>query len=264
MTRPIHLARLGIAAALGAAFAVASTAPSVAAWEPTRTGRDHRAGRARRRGRSDGPRHPGHRHQAPADEAVDGGHQQGWRCRRRRLPRRQGLGPQSAQAGHHAVEPVHHAARHRHSVQLEGSDAGRHAGARRVRPVGQCRDALQDGEGLHRGREGGAARPVQDGRHRLQAGRPDHHGRGREGERHQVHLHPVPGGGEVAVQLVGKHVNSTVNNPIEAVAQWRGGKVRPLCVFDSKPLDYKDKVAGDMSWSEHSRPASPLGSTSST
>ncbi len=31
------------------------------------------------------------------------------------------------------------------------------------------------------------------------------------------------GGGEVAVQLVGKHVDSTVNNPIEAVAQWRAG-----------------------------------------
>ena len=35
---------------------------------------------------------------------------------------------------------------------------------------------------------------------------------------------PFRGGGEVAVQLVGKHVDSTVNNPIEAVAQWRGGK----------------------------------------
>ena len=33
---------------------------------------------------------------------------------------------------------------------------------------------------------------------------------------------PLRGGGEVAVQLVGKHVDSTVNNPIEAVAQWRG------------------------------------------
>ena len=32
---------------------------------------------------------------------------------------------------------------------------------------------------------------------------------------------PFRGGGEVAVQLVGKHVDSTVNNPIEAVAQWR-------------------------------------------
>src|SRR5207302_1837620 len=42
------------------------------------------------------------------------------------------------------------------------------------------------------------------------------------------------GGGEVAVQLVGKHVDSTVNNPIEAVAQWRAGSLRPLCVFDGK------------------------------
>ena len=60
---------------------------------------------------------------------------------------------------------------------------------------------------------------------------------------------PYKGGGEVAVQLVGKHVDMTVNNPIEAVAQWRGGKVRPLCVFDSKPLAGKDKIAGDLSWS---------------
>ena len=37
---------------------------------------------------------------------------------------------------------------------------------------------------------------------------------------------PFKGGGEVAVQLVGKHVDSTVNNPIEAVAQWRAGQLR--------------------------------------
>ncbi len=61
---------------------------------------------------------------------------------------------------------------------------------------------------------------------------------------------PYKGGGEVAVQLVGKHVDATVNNPIEAVAQWRAGKVRPLCVFDSKPLASKEKVAGDMSWAD--------------
>ena len=59
---------------------------------------------------------------------------------------------------------------------------------------------------------------------------------------------PYKGGGEVAVQLVGNHVDSTVNNPIEAVAQWRAGKVRPLCVFDAKKLDYKDKIAGDLAW----------------
>ncbi len=60
---------------------------------------------------------------------------------------------------------------------------------------------------------------------------------------------PYRGGGEVAVQLVGNHVNSTVNNPIEAVAQWRGGQLRPLCVFDGKQLEYADKVAGDLAWS---------------
>jgi tripartite-type tricarboxylate transporter receptor subunit TctC len=61
---------------------------------------------------------------------------------------------------------------------------------------------------------------------------------------------PFKGGGAVATQLVGKHVDSTVNNPIEAVAQWRGGKLRPLCVFDDKRLAYKDKIAGNMSWND--------------
>src|SRR3954462_9990471 len=61
---------------------------------------------------------------------------------------------------------------------------------------------------------------------------------------------PYKGGGEVAVQLVGNHVDSTVNNPIEAVAQWRGGKLRPLCVFDAQPMSYKTKVTANMSWND--------------
>jgi tripartite-type tricarboxylate transporter receptor subunit TctC len=61
---------------------------------------------------------------------------------------------------------------------------------------------------------------------------------------------PYKGGGEVAVQLVGNHIDSSVNNPIEAVAQWRGNKLRPLCVFDSKPLDYPDNMAGNMTWAD--------------
>jgi putative tricarboxylic transport membrane protein len=61
---------------------------------------------------------------------------------------------------------------------------------------------------------------------------------------------PYRGGGEVAVQLVGGHVDSTVNNPNEAVAQWRGGKVRPLCVFDGKTLGYKEKIADGKSWGD--------------
>jgi putative tricarboxylic transport membrane protein len=59
---------------------------------------------------------------------------------------------------------------------------------------------------------------------------------------------PFKGGGDVAVQLVGKHVDSTVNNPIEAVAQWRAGSLRPLCVFDSKRMPYKTKITKTMSW----------------
>jgi tripartite-type tricarboxylate transporter receptor subunit TctC len=59
---------------------------------------------------------------------------------------------------------------------------------------------------------------------------------------------PYRGGGEVAVQLVGKHIDSTVNNPIEAVAQWRADKLRPLCVFDTKRMPYKEKMTKTMSW----------------
>ena len=61
---------------------------------------------------------------------------------------------------------------------------------------------------------------------------------------------PFKGGGDVAVQLVGKHVDSTVNNPIEAVAHWRSGKLRPLCVFDPKRMPYNEKVTKDMSWAD--------------
>ena len=59
---------------------------------------------------------------------------------------------------------------------------------------------------------------------------------------------PFKGGGDVAVQLVGKHVDSTVNNPIEAVAQWRAGSLRPLCVFDDERMPYKAKVTDSQSW----------------
>ena len=61
---------------------------------------------------------------------------------------------------------------------------------------------------------------------------------------------PYKGGGDVVTQLVGGHVTSTVNNPIEAVAQWRAGKVRPLCVFDSERMKYPEKVTTDMSWAD--------------
>ena len=61
---------------------------------------------------------------------------------------------------------------------------------------------------------------------------------------------PFKGGGTVAVQLVGGHIDSTVNNPIEAVSQWRAGKLRPLCVFDDSRMPYKNKVTDTMSWGD--------------
>jgi putative tricarboxylic transport membrane protein len=39
-------------------------------------------------------------------------------------------------------------------------------------------------------------------------------------------------------------------NPIEAVAQWRAGSLRPLCVFDEKRMPYKEKVTKEMSWAD--------------
>jgi len=61
---------------------------------------------------------------------------------------------------------------------------------------------------------------------------------------------PYKGGGDVAVQLVGNHITSTVNNPIEAESHWRAGKLRPLCVFDSKPMPYKTKLTATQSWAD--------------
>jgi putative tricarboxylic transport membrane protein len=61
---------------------------------------------------------------------------------------------------------------------------------------------------------------------------------------------PFKGGGAVATQLVGKHLDSTVNNPIEAVSQWRAGKLRPLCVFDDQRMPYKEDIAGSTSWDD--------------
>lgn len=61
---------------------------------------------------------------------------------------------------------------------------------------------------------------------------------------------PFKGGGEVAVQLVGKHIDSSVNNPIEAVAQWRAGKLRALCVFDEKRMPYTAKITDKQAWGD--------------
>jgi tripartite-type tricarboxylate transporter receptor subunit TctC len=49
---------------------------------------------------------------------------------------------------------------------------------------------------------------------------------------------------------VGKHIDSTVNNPIEAESHWRSGALRPLCVFDKERLPYKAKITATQSWND--------------
>jgi putative tricarboxylic transport membrane protein len=61
---------------------------------------------------------------------------------------------------------------------------------------------------------------------------------------------PYTSGGEAATQLVGNHTASNVNNPSENLEVWRAGQVRALCVFDKERMEYKTKVAGDMSWND--------------
>ena len=51
---------------------------------------------------------------------------------------------------------------------------------------------------------------------------------------------PFKGGGEVATNLMGQHVDSTVNNPNEAVGHWKAGRLRPLGIFDAERLNLPD------------------------
>jgi tripartite-type tricarboxylate transporter receptor subunit TctC len=61
---------------------------------------------------------------------------------------------------------------------------------------------------------------------------------------------PFRSGGEAAVQLVDKHIDSNVNNPSENLDVWRDGKVRPLCVFDKERIAYPAKVTATQSWND--------------
>ncbi len=45
---------------------------------------------------------------------------------------------------------------------------------------------------------------------------------------------PYKGGGTVAKELIGKHIDSTVNNPSEQAGFWDAGKSRPLASFTPK------------------------------
>jgi tripartite-type tricarboxylate transporter receptor subunit TctC len=61
---------------------------------------------------------------------------------------------------------------------------------------------------------------------------------------------PYKSGGEAATQLVGKHIDSNVNNPSENLEVWRAGQVRALCVFDKDRISYTAKVTDTQSWND--------------
>ena len=48
---------------------------------------------------------------------------------------------------------------------------------------------------------------------------------------------PFKGGGTVAVELVGKHINSSVNNPAEAVSHWKAKRLRALAAIDHERIN---------------------------
>jgi tripartite-type tricarboxylate transporter receptor subunit TctC len=58
---------------------------------------------------------------------------------------------------------------------------------------------------------------------------------------------PFKGGGDVAAQLVGGHISSSVNNPIEQVSHWQAGKTKPLCVFAAERLSVEGT---DIKWGD--------------
>jgi len=61
---------------------------------------------------------------------------------------------------------------------------------------------------------------------------------------------PYKSGGEAATQLVGNHTQSNVNNPSENLEVWRAGQVRALCLFDKERIAYKGKVTDKLSWND--------------
>jgi len=58
---------------------------------------------------------------------------------------------------------------------------------------------------------------------------------------------PFDGGGDVAAAVVGGHVDSSVNNPIEQVSHWQSGATRPLCVFGAERIAVEGT---DVAWGD--------------
>ncbi|MCY1279584.1 Tripartite tricarboxylate transporter family receptor [compost metagenome] len=61
---------------------------------------------------------------------------------------------------------------------------------------------------------------------------------------------PFKSGSEASIQLAGKHIAANLNNPAESLSQWRGGQVKPLCVFSRERMIYSRKVTAEQSWAD--------------
>jgi len=59
---------------------------------------------------------------------------------------------------------------------------------------------------------------------------------------------PFQGGGLAGTQLAGGHIDANTNNPSESIGGWRGGQVRPLCVFRAEPMPESAKVTETQGW----------------
>lgn len=59
---------------------------------------------------------------------------------------------------------------------------------------------------------------------------------------------PFRGGGEAGVQLAGGHIDANTNNPSESIGGWRGGQVRPVCVFRGTPMPRGALVTETQGW----------------
>jgi tripartite-type tricarboxylate transporter receptor subunit TctC len=55
---------------------------------------------------------------------------------------------------------------------------------------------------------------------------------------------------EVPRQLGLHVVESSLSSPADAAPEWRAGRIRPLCVLDSKRISHRRKVAQEMAWSD--------------
>jgi len=54
---------------------------------------------------------------------------------------------------------------------------------------------------------------------------------------YEVTYIPFPGGGTVAKNLIGKQIDSTVNNPAEQMEFWRAGRSRPIVQFTDERME---------------------------